>query len=134
MNRTQILPAWTRPVTDVDARAWAELLRDENPLHADAAAAGESGLGAGLVNPGPAGVGYLMTMLLEAFPGASIRRIQSRFLAPVITPAEVVASGTVEEREQVAGGELVHVSLELRAHGTIAITARAVVSVPENWP
>ena len=131
MSGAQTLPAWRRQVTDADARAWAELLRDENPLHADAAAAGESGLGAGLVNPGPAGVGYLMTMLLEAFPGASIRRIQARFLAPVITPAEVVASGTVDEREQAAGGELVHVSLELSAQGTVAITALAVVSLPE---
>ena len=132
MNRAEILPAWRRQVIDLDARAWAELLRDDNPLHADAAAAGESGLGAGLVNPGPAGVGYLMTMLLEAFPGASIKRIQARFLAPVITPAEVVASGTVDQREQVAGSEIVHVSLELRAQGTLAITARAVVSLKET--
>jgi acyl dehydratase len=131
VNRGEALPSWRYPVADADARAWAEVLRDDNPLHADAAAAGQSGLGAGLVNPGPAGVGYLMTMLLEAFPGAAIRRIQARFLAPVITPTEVVASGTVERREQVAGAELAHVSLELHAGGTLAIAARAVVSLPE---
>ena len=76
----------------------------------------------------------LMTMLLQAFPGASIRRMQCRFLAPVITPAELVASGTVESRERVAGAEILHVVLELRARGTPAIAARAVVSIPEASP
>jgi acyl dehydratase len=131
VNGLETLPVWRREVGDSDARAWAVLLQDENPLHADAAASGASGLGAGLVNPGPAGVGYLMTMLLDAFPGASIRRIRSRFLAPVLTPAEVVASGTVDRRAPAADGEIVHVTLELRARGTLAITAHAVVFVPK---
>jgi len=128
------LPAWTGMATNADSLAWAQVLRDDNPLHADPAVAGQSGLGEGLVNPGPAGIAYLMTMLLQAFPGASIRRMQCRFLAPVITPAELVASGTIESRERVAGTEILHVVLELRARGTPAIAARAVVSIPEASP
>lgn len=130
----ETLPRWRRQVTDADSLAWADLLRDENPLHADAAAAAASGLGGGLVVPGPAGIGYLATMLLEAFPGASIRRLESKFVAPVIAPTEVVASGVVETRERVGGHELVHVALQLHAGGTLAVTARAVVRLPGTRP
>lgn len=127
----EALPRWQRHVSDADARAWADVLQDHNPLHADAAATGASGLGDGLVNPGPAAIGYLMTMLLEAFPGAEIRSLRSKFVAPVLTPADVVATGVVDRRERIAGGELVHASLELHARGTLAMKARAIVHVPQ---
>lgn len=127
----ETLPPWQRHVSDADARAWADVLKDDNPLHADAAAVGASGLGAGLVNPGPAAIGYLMTMLLEAFPGADIRALRSRFIAPVMTPTDVVATGVVDAREHVDGGALVHASLELHSRGTLVMTARAVVHVPQ---
>lgn len=130
----ETLAPWRRHVTDADARAWADVLQDHNPLHADAAATGASGLGEGLVNPGPAAIGYLMTMLLEAFPGAAIRSLRSKFLAPVLTPTDVVATGVVERREHVADGELVHASLELHSRGTRVMTARAIVHVPQARP
>jgi acyl dehydratase len=128
------LPSWQRHVSDADARAWADVLQDHNPLHADAAATGASGLGEGLVNPGPAAIGYLMTMLLEAFPGAGIRSLRSKFLAPVLTPTDVVATGVVERREHVDDGDLVHASLELHARGTQVLTARAIVHVARAKP
>jgi acyl dehydratase len=117
-------------VTDADARAWAELLGDENPLHTDAASASASGMGAGLVNPGPAGLGYLITMLLEALPGASMRSIRCKFVAPVMTPVEVVATGCVQRRERRADGEILHATLELHAAGTLAVAAEATVQLP----
>lgn len=126
----EALPPWRRHVSDADARAWADVLHDDNPLHADAAATGASGLGEGLVNPGSAAIGYLMTMLLEAFPGAFIRSFRSKFLAPVLTPTDVVATGVVERRERVDDGDLVHAALELHARGALVMTARAVVHVP----
>jgi len=125
---------WRRLVTADDSRAWAWLLRDDNPLHANPGAAGANGLGSGVVNPGPAGIGYLMTMLLEEFPDAEIRRFHARFNAPVLTPTEVEARGQVTRREADSSGDILHVTLELHARGMLAIRAEAVARLPAGRP
>lgn len=133
MNATRNeLPVWRKLVTDEDSRSWAVLLRDDNPLHGDSTAADSLGLGEGLVVPGPAGIAYLMTLLVEAFPGAEIRSFSSRFIAPVIAPTEVAASGVVERRERGHGGEILHLALQLHARETLAVTARAVAHLPDS--
>jgi acyl dehydratase len=123
------LPAWRRRITDADAHAWSVLLADDNPLHSDPATTGASGLGVGLVNPGPANIGYLMTLLLESCPGAAIEAFEARFVAPVLTPVDVTASGYIEQRDRQSGGDVLAVVLELRAGDVLCVSARARVRV-----
>ena len=105
-------------VSDESARFWARLLDDENPIHNNSA---------GAINPGPANMSYLMTLLLRAFPEGRIETIDCRFVAPVVAPVTVEASGMVQTVVATPLGNLFHCSLELRSAGLVAVTAHARV-------
>jgi 3-hydroxybutyryl-CoA dehydratase len=80
-------------------RRLAELLDDPNPIHLDAEAAADRGLGDRQVNQGPANCAYVINMLRDAFPGAELRAMRFRFKLPVHAGDRVVAGGRITERD-----------------------------------
>lgn len=64
-------------------RFWCEIMRDDNAIHLDPAAAEAAGFGPNRVNPGPANLALLMDAILAAEPGAAFSRIEARFLGNV---------------------------------------------------
>jgi acyl dehydratase len=119
------LPELQFDVTEQDALEWSAILDDRNPLHSNPEAAVAHGVGRGVVNPGPANMGYLMTLLLRSFPGATLEAFEARFVAVVLAPTKAVARGVVEREEAAADGIRLHCALELHSAGRVAITARA---------
>ncbi len=115
----------TVAVTEVDCATWSELLDDRNPLHSDPASGARSGVGHGIVSPGPANMAHLLTLLRRSFPDATLESFEARFVAAVFAPGTAVARGVVEREEAIAAGLRLHCSLELLAAGTVAITAHA---------
>jgi acyl dehydratase len=114
-----------------EAQLWSELLDDGNPLHADPEAALAHGFGRGVVTPGPANAGHLMTLLLRNFPAGSIETFRARFVAAVLAPTTVEARGTIQFEESTPTGRLVHCALELWAEGAIVVTAAAQVRISD---
>ena len=64
-------------------RFWCEIMRDDNAIHLDPAAAEAAGFGPKRVNPGPANLALLIDAFLSDQPGAEITRIEARFLGNV---------------------------------------------------
>src|SRR5687767_5398357 len=96
----QQLQPWCFDRIEPDSlRAMAVVLDDPNPIHLDSAVVAELGLGDRQVNQGPSNIGYVVNMLREALPGATLERLQVRFLANVFAGDTVVASGEVESVE-----------------------------------
>jgi acyl dehydratase len=111
-------------------KTMAVILDDPNVIHLDPEAVRSLGLGDRVINQGPSNSGYVMNMLLAAFPGAEIRRFTARFLSNVLAEDSVVAGGTVERLEPTDEGTLVHCSTWLRVNeGHNALAAQAVVLV-----
>ncbi|MFZ8886793.1 MAG: hypothetical protein ACO4AL_11005 [Steroidobacteraceae bacterium] len=81
-------------VPDGHAEAWSRLLKDDNPIH---------GAEGGAVQPGPANLAYLISAVMERFPGSRVLKLQARFLSPLIAPCE--ASVTCEVLESRASGD-----------------------------
>lgn len=91
------LPEWRiDDVSQASMALWCELLRDDNPIHLDPAAADALGFGPHTVNPGPANLAYVINMLMTARPDAEIAEIEARFLGNVRSGDAVLAQGTVE--------------------------------------
>lgn len=94
MSISRVVPDWT--VTHISAeamRTWCTLLRDENPIHLDGAAAAALGFGPDPVNPGPANLAYLLNMMIEALPTQDIAEVEARFLGQAVAGDSVRASG-----------------------------------------
>lgn len=90
------LPPFTIDGVSPDAmKDWAVFLADPNPIHLDVEVVKAKGLGDRLINQGPANVAYMMNMLMTAFPGGRIEKMDSRFLDNVYAGDSVIASGTV---------------------------------------
>ncbi|MFN6977532.1 MAG: MaoC/PaaZ C-terminal domain-containing protein, partial [Gemmobacter sp.] len=62
---------------------WCALMRDDNAIHTDRAAAERAGFGPRCVNPGPANLAFVLDALAAARPGASLGRVEARFLGAV---------------------------------------------------
>jgi 3-hydroxybutyryl-CoA dehydratase len=82
----------------------ADLLDDPNEIHLDPEAARRMGLGDRVVNQGPTNCGYVVAMLRDAFPGATLTRLTLRLGGPVRGGDHVVAGGevTADDGEVVA--------------------------------
>jgi acyl dehydratase len=119
-------------ITVDDTFEWSVILDDRNPLHADPESGARSGVGHGIVSPGPANIAHLMTLLQRSFPGAMLEHFQARFIAAVFAPGAAVARGVVDREEATAGGRRLFCSLELLAAGTVAVTAQAQIRFPER--
>lgn len=74
---------------------WSVFLADPNPIHLDVELVKAKGLGDKRINQGPINVAYMMNMLMAAFPGGRIEKMDSRFLDNVYEGDRVIASGTV---------------------------------------
>jgi acyl dehydratase len=105
-------------------REMAVVLDDPNPIHLEASVVAALGMGDRQVNQGPSNIGYVMNMLRDVLPGATLERLQVRFLANVFAGDAVVAAGVVESRE---GGRLeCSVWLDVEG-GPRAVEGRAVM-------
>ena len=83
------------PVREDDIRIWCQLMRDNNPVHLDPAAAASLGFGARVVNPGPANLALLFNMLLDGLPGHEIAEVDAMFHDNAQTGDLLVAEGRV---------------------------------------
>jgi 3-hydroxybutyryl-CoA dehydratase len=91
------LGPWTIENIDPEKmKAFAVLLADPNPIHLDPKAASAAGLGERVINQGPASFGYVLNMLREAVPEATISELNVRLTANVFAGDRVTAGGTVE--------------------------------------
>lgn len=90
-------------------RAWCDILHDDNPIHLDPAWAAQLGFGERTVNPGPANLAYLLTLLEKAAPGVTPARLDASFLGNVLSGDTLLATGAIT-------GETAR--LELRVTGT----------------
>lgn len=116
-------------ISERDTLEWASVLDDDNPLHSDPAAIAAHGIGRGIVSPGPANIGFLMTFLLRHFPGAEIESFEARFTGVVLAPSEVEACGVIEREERTRNHEILHCTLELHESSAIVVTAKARIRV-----
>jgi 3-hydroxybutyryl-CoA dehydratase len=112
------LGPWT--VESVDPgkmKTFAVVLADPNPIHLDPEAVRAAGLGDRVINQGPASFGYVLNMLLEAAPGASIRDLRVRLMANVYGGDHVTAGGTVDAVEEADGERRLACSVWLDVEG-----------------
>jgi len=78
----------SRNFTGIDTasmREWCDILGDDNPIHIDPAAAQALGFGPRTVNPGPANLAYLLTVLEDAAPGMTPASLDAAFLGNVLS-------------------------------------------------
>lgn len=126
------LPEWTLDRVDpASMKVLALLLADPNPLHYDLDAAQAAGF-AERVNQGPSNMAMLINMLLAAFPGGRLTRLQVQLRGTVLAGQRVRAGGRVVHREPMAGGEAVTCEVHLDGpDGTQVLTGEAVVRTRE---
>jgi acyl dehydratase len=108
------LGPWT--VESVSAEAMhdtAVVLDDPNPIHLSGEAAAAAGLGDRPVNQGPINFGYILNMLTESAPGATIANLRVRLLRNVYAGDRVIAAGRVES----VGGGSAHCTVWLDVDG-----------------
>lgn len=98
------LPPLRLTVSAGAIRQWVDFIRDPNPLHLDTAVVAARGLGDRLVNQGPANLGYVITMLQKALPGATIEALDSRFVDTVFAGDAVEAGGRIAATEVLDDG------------------------------
>ena len=87
----------SRSFTGIDTatmREWCEILADDNPIHLDPAAAQALGFGPRTVNPGPANLAYLLTLLEDAAPGMTPASLDAAFLGNVLSGDTAMAPPT----------------------------------------
>jgi 3-hydroxybutyryl-CoA dehydratase len=94
-----MLPPLSLTVGQDAMDVFADILDDPNPIHLDPAAAAAAGLGERTINQGPANFGYVLNMLLAAFPGARIADLDVRLLANVCAGDRVTAGGEVQSEQ-----------------------------------
>ncbi|CCW17365.1 MaoC-like dehydratase [Sphingobium indicum BiD32] len=93
----QTLPSFVIDKINPEAmKQWAIFLADPNPIHLDVAAVRAKGLGDRVINQGPINVAYMMNALLQAFPGARIESMTSRFLDNVYGGEKIIASARID--------------------------------------
>lgn len=100
------LGPWTIEHVDPEKmKTFAVVLADPNPIHLDPEAVKAAGLGDRVVNQGPASFGYVLNMLRDSVPGASIRDFNVRLTANVFGGDTVTAAGEVESIQNVGGDQ-----------------------------
>jgi 3-hydroxybutyryl-CoA dehydratase len=128
---TVLPPFRVECVSPESMKAWAGFLRDPNPIHLDPQTVKSKGLGDRVINQGPANLAYVINMLQSAFPAATIRTIDIRYVDNVFGGEAVEASGRVTEVTASAGEVNVTCEVWLRAEARGAvISGTATLSVP----
>jgi acyl dehydratase len=93
----ELAPRTIESVSPEHMKTMAVVLDDPNKIHTDPEVVKALGMGDRVINQGPTGVGYVLDMLRDAFPGATIEEIDVRFMANVLGGDRVVAAGKVSE-------------------------------------
>ena len=120
------------PVPIQNMKTMALLLRDPNPIHWDADAVRDLGMGEGVINQGPTNMAYVINMLV-AWTGspANVRSLDVRFLDNVRGGETVRAGGVVTGVEPADGPTVAHCDVWLaKQDGTNALAGTATVIVP----
>jgi 3-hydroxybutyryl-CoA dehydratase len=124
----ELAPRTIESVSPEHMKTMAVVLDDPNKIHTDPEVVKALGMGDRVINQGPTGVGYVLDMLREAFPEATIEDIEVRFMANVLGGDRCVAAGKVTE----AGDGKVTCEVWLDVDGgKRAIAGTATLSVPE---
>jgi acyl dehydratase len=126
------LGPWTIEHVDPEKmKVFAVVLADPNPIHLDPEAVRRAGLGDRVINQGPASFGYVLNMLREAAPGASIRDLNVRLTANVHGGDRVIAAGRVESAAEVEGERRLECSVWLDVEGgRRALQGTATLAIP----
>ena len=96
MNIGDTLPPFRIASVDPEAmKTWAIALHDPNAIHLDRAAVAAKGLGDRVINQGPANLAYIINMLRAAFPGATVRSLDVRYVDNVFEGDDVTAGGKI---------------------------------------
>ena len=78
-------------------KTMAAILRDPYPVHWDKDANETLGLKGRVINQGPLNLSYIANMLMAWQGPACIKRLQARFLKPVLDGDTVIAGGKITE-------------------------------------
>lgn len=102
----ELEPFVVEEVAEADVLAMMDVMGDVNPVHSDHELVAELGL-RGLVNQGPANLGYALNMVVAwaGDPGA-IRHVDVRFDAITCPGDRLVATGEVTSARDVGGERL----------------------------
>jgi acyl dehydratase len=111
------LTPFTLEVTRESMKEWAVFLHDPNPIHLDAEVVKAKGLGEKEINQGPTNVAYIINMLHNNFPGATIESVDSRFLDNVYADDLIETYGTVTDVTVNDGATQVSCDIGLRVEG-----------------
>jgi acyl dehydratase len=125
----ELAPRTIASVSPDHMKTMAVVLDDPNPIHLDPEAVKTLGMGDRVINQGPTGVGYLIDMLVSAFPGATIEDIEVRFMANVLGGDRCIARGKVTEVGQ--GTVTCAITLEVDG-GDTAIAGTATLALPAS--
>lgn len=128
---TELGPWTVEHVEPEKMKTFAVVLADPNPIHLDPEAVKVAGLGDRVINQGPASFGYVLNMLRDALPGATIRDLNVRLSANVFGGDRVIAGGRVDHVRRDDGDQLVSCSVWLDVDGgRRALQGTATVSLP----
>lgn len=132
---TTLGPWVVDPVRPDFMKDMAEILTDPNPIHLDPAAAAAAGLGDRVINQGPTGLGYVLNMLHEELPGATVIDLRVRMTANVHGGDRVSAAGRVTSVTDEPGRRRIGCEVWLDVDGAArALTGTATLLVPDSYP
>jgi 3-hydroxybutyryl-CoA dehydratase len=113
------LKPWTVDHVDpAKMKVFAVVLADPNPIHLDPEAVSAAGLGDRVINQGPASFGYVLNMLREAVPQATIAELNVRLSANVFGGDRVTAGGRVDSIDEHDGERRLTCSVWLDVQGS----------------
>ena len=91
------LKDWQFLVPQESMNTWAVILDDPNPIHLDASAVKQVGLGDKTINQGPANIAYILNMIEENFPNSQILKMNNKMTDSVLEGDLVTVSGQITE-------------------------------------
>ena len=91
------LKDWQFLVPQESMNTWAVILDDPNPVHLDASAVKQVGLGDKTINQGPANIAYVLNMIEENFPNSQILKMNNKMTDSVLEGDLVTVSGQITE-------------------------------------
>ena len=91
------LKDWEFLVPQESMDTWAVILDDPNPIHLDANAVEQVGLGNKTINQGPANIAYILNMIEENFPNSQILKMNNKMTDSVLEGDLVTVSGHITE-------------------------------------
>jgi acyl dehydratase len=128
---TELGPLVIESVSAEAMKEVAVVLADPNPIHLDPEVVKALGMGDRVINQGPTNIAWILDMLREAVPGATIRNVKVRMLANVFGGDRVLAAGRVDTNEVVDGERRLVASVWLDVDGGArAVEGTATLILP----